>query len=56
MEPRRAKEVLSGLPEDLAAQFLAAMKPKKASRIIGMFRTPAEMAKLQRLLDLMRNV
>ncbi|MFW6154688.1 MAG: hypothetical protein ACOC95_05680 [Planctomycetota bacterium] len=54
MQPKQAKDILVGLPEDLAARYLAEMKPQVAADVMGRFRTPEEQAKLQRLLALMR--
>jgi len=56
MEPRQAKDILAALPEDLAAQYLAEMKTQAKADVMGRFRTPAEQAKLQRLLALMREM
>ncbi len=56
MAPKQAKDVLSDLPEDLAAKYMAAMGAQAVADIVGKFRSPAEKIKLQRLLDLMREV
>jgi len=53
---KQAKDILVNMPEELAARYLAAMKKQAAADVIGRFRTPAEQAKLQRLLALMQDV
>ncbi|NLF31943.1 MAG: hypothetical protein GX591_13775, partial [Planctomycetes bacterium] len=56
MEPKQAKDILSGLPEELAARYLSRMKTQVAADVMQRFRSPEEQAKLQRLLALMREM
>jgi hypothetical protein len=56
MEPKQVKEILVGMPEDLAARYLAGMKRQVAADVLAGFRTPVEQVKLQRLLKLMQDV
>ena len=52
----QVKEILVGMPEDLAARYLAGMKRQVAADVLAGFRTPVEQVKLQRLLKLMQDV
>ena len=56
MPPKRAQAILVDLPEDVAARYLAAMKTQTRANVIDRFRSPADLAKLQRLLKLMRDL
>jgi len=56
MEPKQVKDILGGLPEELAARYLTRMKTQAAADVMGRFRTPEEQTKLQRLLALMREM
>lgn len=54
MPPKQVKGVFMGLPEDAVVRFLQAMPPRTATKIVKEFKTPDETARINRILDKMR--
>src|SRR4051812_2543759 len=54
MPPKQVKGVFMGLPEDAVVRFLQAMPPRTATKIVKEFKTPDETARINRVLDKMR--
>lgn len=51
MQPKQVKDLLVGMDEAMAAQYLMSMSKRTASKVVSEFRTPDEKARLQRLLE-----
>jgi len=54
MPPKQVKAVFMGLPEDAVVRFLQAMPPRTATKIVKEFKTPDESARMNRLLEKLR--
>lgn len=54
MPGKQAKSSLMALPDETVARYLQSMPPRTASKIIREFKTPAEQARINLVLDLMR--
>jgi flagellar motility protein MotE (MotC chaperone) len=55
MPSKQVKSVFMGLDDETLVRYLQAMQPRQASRIIKEFKTPDETARIQRVLEKMRN-
>lgn len=55
MPARQVKTVFMSLPEDVVEQYLQAMPPKTAAKVMKEFKTPDEADRLQRVLEKMRS-
>lgn len=54
MPPKQAKSVFMTLDDATVAQYLDAMEPRNAARIIKEFKTPDETERIKRILEKMR--
>jgi glutaredoxin 2 len=54
MPSKKVKEIFLTLSEDTVEQYLDAMEPRTAAKIIKEFKTPSETAFIQRVLERMR--
>lgn len=54
MPGKQAKSALMALPDPTVARYLQSMPPRTASRIIKEFKLPSEQARINQVLDLMR--
>lgn len=54
MPPKQAKSVFMTLDDATVAQYLDAMEPRSAARIIKEFKTPDETERIKRILEKMR--
>jgi hypothetical protein len=54
MDTKQIKEIFLSLDEATVVRYLQAMEPRRVSRIVKEFTTPAELAKAQSLLEMMR--
>jgi flagellar motility protein MotE (MotC chaperone) len=54
MAPKQAKTVMMSLSDDVLQQYLQAMDPRTASKIIKEFKMPDEVARIQKVLEKMR--
>ncbi len=54
MPGKQVKTVFMGLDDETMVRYLQAMQPRQASRIIKEFKTPDETARIQRVLERMR--
>jgi hypothetical protein len=54
MAPKQVKQVFSTLDDQTVVNFLQAMEPKTAAKIIKEFKTPEEVARVQRIMEKMR--
>jgi len=54
MAPKQVKSVFVGLDDDTLIRYLQAMQPRVAGKIIKEFKTPDEVARVQRVLERMR--
>ncbi|MCS7033932.1 MAG: hypothetical protein NZ561_08045 [Phycisphaerae bacterium] len=54
LPPRQAKNLLMGLDDQTLARYLQAMQPRTASKILKEFKTPDETARIQRVLERVR--
>jgi hypothetical protein len=52
--PQLAKAAFMDLPDETAVRYLEAMPPSTAKRITGQFKTPQERARLNRIMERMR--
>ncbi|HRK30075.1 MAG TPA: hypothetical protein PLD59_03275 [Tepidisphaeraceae bacterium] len=55
MPGKQVKSIFMALDDDTLVRYLQAMQPRQATRIIKEFKTPDETAKIQRVLEKMRN-
>ncbi|HWE95610.1 MAG TPA: hypothetical protein VG269_16720 [Tepidisphaeraceae bacterium] len=56
MPGKQVKAVFMGMDEQSAAEYLDAMPPRSAARIIKEFKAPEETERMKRILDKMRHV
>ena len=54
MKPKQIKDVFAGLPDDVVVRYLRAMEPRVASKILKEFTTPAEVQRVQMLMERVR--
>jgi hypothetical protein len=54
MPPRQVKQIFSTLDDQTVVNFLEAMEPKTAAKIIKEFKTDEEVARMQKVLEKMR--
>ncbi len=54
MAPKNVKVIFTGLSDDTIQQYLQAMEPRTAGKIIKEFKTPEEVARIQKVLEKMR--
>lgn len=54
MPAKQAKEVFMMLDDATIIRYLQAMEPREAGKIIKEFKTPEEMARVQKILEMMR--
>lgn len=54
MQPKQVKTVFMTLSDDVLQEYLEAMEPRTASKIIKEFKTPEEVARIQKVLEKMR--
>ena len=54
MPGKQAKAVFMDMPDEAAARFLQAMPPRTATKIVKEFKTPAEIARINRVLERIR--
>ncbi len=54
MAARQVKDVFEGLDDEVALQFLRAMDPRKASKVLKEFEAGPETERVRRLLEMMR--
>jgi len=54
MQPAQVKQIFLTLSDKAVAQYLGAMDARTASKIIRQYKTPAEVARIQQVLELMR--
>jgi flagellar motility protein MotE (MotC chaperone) len=54
MPPARAKAMFAGLDDPTVAQFLSAMEPRTATKIINEFKSPEELSRIQKIMERMR--
>lgn len=55
MTGRQAKQVFMTMDEEAAAEYLDAMTPRNAARILKEFKAPSEVARVKAILDKMRH-
>lgn len=55
MPGKQAKAVFMDMPDETAARFLQAMPPRTATKIVKEFKTPAELARINRVLERIRD-
>jgi hypothetical protein len=54
MPPKQVKQIFASLDDPTVVNFLQAMEPKTAAKIIKEFKTDEEVARMQRVLERMR--
>jgi hypothetical protein len=54
MPPKQVKQIFSTLNDQTVVSFFQAMEPKTAAKIIKEFKTPEEVARMQRVMEKMR--
>ena len=54
MPPKQVKSVFMTLPDDAVEQYLRAMEPKQAAKIIKEFKTPEEADRIEKVLEKIR--
>src|SRR3982750_193192 len=54
MPGKQAKAVFMDMPDEAAAHFLQAMPPRTATKIVKEFKTPAEVARINRVMERIR--
>ena len=54
MKPKQIKDVFVGLPDDVVVRYLRAMEPRVASKVLKEFTTPAEVQRVQMLMERVR--
>ena len=55
LPPRQVKAIFTTLPDDAVQQYLQAMDAKQATKVMKEFKTPADVARLQRVLERIRS-
>ncbi len=54
MSGKQVKSIFMTLSDDIVVRYLQAMPPRTATRIIKEYKTPDELARVQRVMELMR--
>jgi flagellar motility protein MotE (MotC chaperone) len=54
MTPKQVKDAFAGLDDPTATKYLRAMEPTRAAKIFKEFKTPQEIERVQRIMDLIR--
>jgi hypothetical protein len=54
MQAKQVKTIFMGLDDATLSQYLQAMEPRSASKIIKEFKTPDELARIQKILERIR--
>jgi flagellar motility protein MotE (MotC chaperone) len=54
MKPKQVKDVFASLADDVVVRYLRAMEPRQAAKIIKEFKTPAEVRRVQALMEQVR--
>ncbi|MCC6239999.1 MAG: hypothetical protein IT448_06855 [Phycisphaerales bacterium] len=54
MPSKQAKQVFMGLDDETVIRYLQAMPPRTAARIVKEFKSPAEISRIQHLMEMMR--
>jgi flagellar motility protein MotE (MotC chaperone) len=54
MPPKQVKDVFTKLDDPTVVRFLQAMEPRIAAKVIKEFKTPDEMTRIQKVLEMMR--
>lgn len=54
MQPKQVKAIFTTLEEDVVVRYLSAMEPRQAAKVIKEFKSPAETAQIQRVLEKIR--
>ena len=54
MPPKEVKQVFSTLDDQTVVNFLQAMEPKQAAKIIKEYKTDEEVARIQKIMEKMR--
>ncbi|MEM8874945.1 MAG: hypothetical protein AAGD32_11905 [Planctomycetota bacterium] len=54
MKPKQVKNVFLDLDDETVVQYLTAMNPRTANKILAEFKTPGEVVRVRQLLELMR--
>jgi hypothetical protein len=54
MRPNQVKEIFMGLDDRTVMNYLQAMEPRQAAKIIKEFKTPAEMDRIGKIMEMMR--
>jgi flagellar motility protein MotE (MotC chaperone) len=54
MTPKQVKDAFAGLDDPTATKYLRAMDPARAAKIFKEFKTPQEIERVQRVMDLIR--
>jgi flagellar motility protein MotE (MotC chaperone) len=55
MPPKQVKEVFLAMDDDTVVEYLRAMQPRTAAKVIKEFKTPEELDRVHRLMDRMRD-
>ncbi|MEM6313303.1 MAG: hypothetical protein AAF743_04415 [Planctomycetota bacterium] len=54
MKAKQVKNVFLDLDDETVVQYLTAMNPRAANKILGEFKTPGEVVRVRQLMELMR--
>ena len=54
LQPRQVKSIFLGLDDVTVMNYLRALEPRAAGRIIKEFKTPEETARIERILERIR--
>lgn len=54
MQPKQVKEIFMGLSDQIVMDYLQAMQPRQAAKIIREFKSPAEVTRIGKVLEMMR--
>lgn len=54
MQGKQVKQIFLALPDDTVVRYLEAMPPRSASRIMREFKSPAEVERIHRIMERMR--
>ncbi len=54
MPPPKVKQIFMSLTDDVMQEYLQAMEPKQAAKIVKEFKTPEEVDRIQRVMEKMR--
>jgi flagellar motility protein MotE (MotC chaperone) len=56
MPPKQVKQSFMSMDDETVKRYLQAMEPRGAAKIVKEFKTPDELARIQRVIDQMRGV